>query len=249
MSPSSFHRFQVGATSFAETDSTYLDAVDNKITYSGGLVYTDGGGIVDPSPAPPNTPQLLGRLMPVGGGSSAADASINGVYYLDQNGYGVVSRVLSSFDAMHFLPTGSVQLDNLTGDAFDLTRWGGDGLAFRTAKDFWGNGSGRVVLLHGAFVLPPSLVPNPKPSAASLSPSTMTSPGPNTWVTITGSNFVPGSVALWNGSPRTTVFLNSGQLRVAIAVADLATPQTAKIRVTNPAPGGGSSGTLTFTVK
>ena len=249
LSPSSFHRFQVGTTSFAETDSTYLDAVDNKITYSGSLVYTDGGGIVDPSPAPPNTPQLVGRLMPVGGGSSAADASINGVYYLSQNNYGVSSRVLSSFDATHSLPTGSVQLDNLTGDAFDLSRWGGDGLAFRTAKDFWGNGSGRVVLLHGAFVLPPSLVPNPKPSAVSLSPSTMTSPGPNTWVTITGSNFVPGSVALWNGSPRTTVFVNSGQLRVAIAVLDLATPQNAKIRVTNPAPGGGSSGTLTFTVK
>jgi hypothetical protein len=249
LSPSSFHRFEVSSTSFAETDSTYLDGVGNKITYAGGLVYSDGGGIVDPSPAPPNTPQLFGRLMPVAGGSSAADASINGVYYLDQNNYGVASRVLSSFDAKRLLPTASVELDNLTGDAFDLTRWGGDGLAFRTAKDFWGNGTGRVVLLRGAFVLPPALVPNPKPSAATLSPSSVTSAGPNTWVTITGSNFVPGEVARWNGSPRTTQFINSGRLRVAIAVADLATPKTTTIRVANPGPGGGSSGTLTFTVK
>jgi hypothetical protein len=249
LSPSSFHRFSVGATSFAETDSTYLDAVGNKITYAGGFVYSDGGGIVDPSPASPNTPRLVGRLMPVGGGSSAVDASINSAFYLDQNNYGVNSRILSAFDATHFVQTRSVELDNLMGDAFDLTRSGGDGLAFRTATDFWGSGSGLIVLLRGAFVLPPSLVPNPNPSATTLSPATVTSPGPNTWVNVSGSNFVPGSVALWNGSPRTTVFVNSRQLRVAIAVADLATPQTATIQVTNPVPGGGTSEALTFSVK
>ena len=249
LSPSSFHRFSVGATSFAETDSTYLDAVGNKITYAGGFVYSDGGGIVDPSPASPNTPRLVGRLMPVGGGSSAVDASINSAFYLDQNNYGVNSRILSAFDATHFVQTRSVELDNLMGDAFDLTRSGGDGLAFRTATDFWGSGSGLIVLLRGAFVLPPSLVPNPNPSATTLSPATVTSPGPNTWVNVSGSNFVPGSVALWNGSPRTTVFVNSRQLRVAIAVADLATPQTATIQVTNPVPGGGTSVALTFSVK
>jgi len=249
LSPSSFHRFSVGAGSFAETDSTYLDSVDNKITFSGGFVFTDGGGIVDPSPAPPNTPQLVARLSAVGGGSSTADTSLNGVFYLDQNGYGVTNRVLNSFDATHFLQTGSLELDNLTGDAFDLIRWGGDGLAFRTAKDVWGNGTSRVVLLRGAFVLPPALVPNPLPSLTSLSPASVTSPGSNTWVTITGTKFVPGSVAQWNGVARTTVFVNSGQLRVAIPVSDLATPKTATIRVVNPAPGGGSSGTLNFTVK
>jgi len=249
LSPSSFHRFTVETTSFTETDSTYMDFVDNKITFSGGLVFTDGGGIVDPSPAAPNPPQLVARLTPVGGGSSTADTSLNRVFYLDQNSYNVMKRVLSSFDATRFVQTGSVELDNLTGDAFDLIRWGGDGLAFRTAKDFWGNGTSRVVLLRGAFVLPPSPVPNPLPSLTSLAPASVTSPGSNTWVTITGSKFVPGSVALWNGAARTTVFVNSGQVRVAIPRADLATRQTATIRVINPAPGGGSSGTLTFTVK
>lgn len=249
LSPSSFHRFTVYPTNFEEDDSTYLDMIDGKITYSGGLVYTDGGGIADPSPAPPNTPELVGRLTGASGGSSAADTSINGVYYLESNNYGLNSRVLSSFDAAHFLPSGSVQLDNLDGDAFDLIRWGGDGLAFRTATDFWGNGIGRIVLLQGAFLLPPSLVPNPQPSPTNLSPASVTHPGFNTWVTITGSNFVPGSVALWNGSARTTKFVNSGQLQVAIAVADLATPKTAKIRVVNPLPGGGTSAALTFVVK
>jgi hypothetical protein len=247
LSPSSLHRFMVSDKSFAETDSTYLDAVDGKITYSGGLIFSDGGGVVDPSPAPPITPQLVGRL--VGGGPSVADRSINGAFFLNQNSYGVMSRVITAADSTHFVTVGSVQLDNLTGDAFDLIRWGGDGIAFRTAKDFWGNGSGRVVLLRGSFVLPPSFTPNPVPGASALLPSKIVAPGSNTWVTITGSNFVPGSVALWNGSQRTTVFVNSGELRVAIPAADLVKPRTAKINVSNPAPGGGKSAALTFTVQ
>lgn len=247
ISPSSLHRFTVNSSSFAEADSTYLDNVDGKITYSGGLIFSDGGGVVDPSPAPPNTPQLVGRL--VGSGSSAVETAINGAFFLDQNSYGVSYRVITAADPTHFVTVGSVQLDNLTGDAFDLIRWGGNGIAFRTTKDFWGNGSGRVVLLSGSFVLPPSSVPNSVPKASSLSPASAVAPGSNTWVTITGSNFVPGSVALWNGSPRTSVFVNSGQLRVAIPTADLMKPGTAnKVSVSNPAPGGGRSAALTFSV-
>ncbi len=247
LSPSSFHRFSVGSTSFSETDSTYLDAVGGKITYSGGLIFSDGGGVVDPSPVPPVTPKLVGRLMNPGGGPSAADATINRVFFLNQNSYGVNSRVISAFDASRFTQSGSTQLDGLAGDAFDLVRWGTDGLAFRTAKDFWGNGTGRVVLLHGPSVLPRSSTPNPVPSISAATPS-VTAPAGNTWVTITGSNFVPGSIVQWNGSTRTTVFVNSTQLRVAIPGTDLATPRTANLQVVNPAPGGGTSAQISFKV-
>jgi trimeric autotransporter adhesin len=248
LSPSSFHRFSVGTTSFAETDSTYLDAVGGKITYSAGLIFSDGGGVVDPSPVPPVTPKLVGRLMNPGGGPSAVDATINRVFFLNQNSYGVNSRVISAFDASRFTQSGSTQLDGLTGDAFDLIRWGTDGLAFRTAKDFWGNGTGRVVLLHGPLVLPRSSTPNPVPSISAASPTSVTAPGSNTWVTITGSQFVPGSIVQWNGLSRTTVFVNSAQLRVAIPATDLATPQTANLQVVNPAPGGGTSAQISFKV-
>jgi len=248
LSPSSFHRFSVGSTSFAETDSTYLDAVGGKIAYSGGRIFSDGGGVVDPSPVPPVTPKLVGRLMNPGGGPSAADATINRVFFLNQNSYGVNSRIISAFDASRFTQSGSTQLDGLTGDAFDLIRWGTDGLAFRTAKDFWGNGTGRVVLLHGPSVLPSSATPNPVPSISAASPTSVTAPASNTWVTITGSQFVPGSIVQWNGSSRITVFVNSAQLRVAIPVTDLAAPQTANLRVINPSPGGGTSAQINFNV-
>jgi hypothetical protein len=247
LSPSTLHRFTVAKTSFAETDATYLDAVDGRITYSGGLIFSDGGGVVDPSPAPPNTPQLMGRLA--GGGSSTVDTTINGAFFLDQNSYGKTSRVITAADPAHFVTVGSVELDNLTGDAFDLIRWGGTGISFRMATDFWGNGSGRVITLDGYFVLPPSSVPNPAPTASSLSPNSAVAPGRNTWVTITGSDFVPGSVALWNGSQRTTVFVNSRKLRMAIPAADLVKPALNKVRVSNPVPGGGMSAALTFTVQ
>jgi IPT/TIG domain len=247
LSPSQIHRFTISATSFAETDTTYLDAVVGRIKYSGGLIFSDSGGVVDPSPIPPDTPRLVGRLL--SGGSSAADTSINRAFFLNQNSYDVTSRLISAFNVARLVPDGSLQLDNLDGDAFDLIRWGNNGLAFRTATDFWGSGHGRVIMLRGSFVLPLSSTPNPKPSISTLSPASITFPAANTWVTITGLNFVPGSVALWSGAQRTTQFVNSRSLRVAIPASDLAKPSAAQIIVSNPAPGGGDSVVKILTVK
>jgi hypothetical protein len=248
ISPPNFHRFAVGSTSLAETDSTHLDTAYGKITYSGGLVYSDGGGVIDPSPTPPATPLLVGTIWNTGGNPSAPDATINRVFYLNPGGNNVTSHVISAFDATQYTPAGTTELDGLAGDAFDLIRWGADGLAFLTAKDIWGNGTGRVVLLHGPAILPRSSTPNPAPTVSAASPGSVTALAGNTWVTITGSNFVPGSTVHWNGSSRTTVFVNSGQLRVAIPAADLAAPQTATMQVFNPAPGGGASSQISFKI-
>lgn len=138
LSPSSLHRFAVGSTSFAETDSTYLDDVAGKITYSGGLLLSDGGAVVDPSPAPPNTPQLVAKLLTYGGGSNAFDMTINAGFFLDPNFGSPTSHMITAVDPTHFISLGSVQFDTLNGFALDLVRWGGNGLAFRTIKDFWG---------------------------------------------------------------------------------------------------------------
>jgi hypothetical protein len=248
LSPSTLHRFVVSDTSFNETDATYLDGVWNKITYSGGLIFADGGGVVDPSPAPPNTPQLIGRLASTGG-SSIVDTTINGAFFLDENTYNVQNRVITADDPSRYLTVGSVELDNISGDAFDLIRWGNSGIAFRTAIDFWGNGLGRVITLGGDFVFPPSLLPNPAPTATVLSPYSVKARGSNTWVKITGTNFVRGAVALWNGSPRTTVFVSSTQLRMAVPASDLGSAGGNKITVVNPLPVGGTSAALTFTVR
>jgi len=203
---------------------------------------------VDPSLVPPTTPELVGRFYSPAGGYHAVDTATNRIFFLSGNNYGVNSRIISAFDTSRFTLLQTTEIDGLTGDAFDLIRWGSDGLAFRTATDFWGNGTGRIVLLHGSAVLPRSATPNPVPSVSQVTPSNATTTSGNTWLTIVGSNFVPGSIATWNGSPRSTVFVNAGQLRVAIPASDLVTAQTNSIQVVNPTPGGGASSTITFPV-
>ncbi len=67
-------------------------------------------------------------------------------------------------------------------------------------------------------------------------------------LTVNGAGFVSGSVVTWNGSPRTTTFVSAGQVSAEILASDIATASTARIMVSNPAPGGGVSGVAYFEV-
>ncbi|GIW01933.1 IPT/TIG domain-containing protein [Roseiflexus sp.] len=89
---------------------------------------------------------------------------------------------------------------------------------------------------------------NPTPAISSLSPSTAVAGSSGFTLTITGTNFVNGSVVRWNGNPRTTTFVSGAQLTATIPASDIATAGTASVTVVNPAPGGGESGTATFTI-
>ncbi len=89
---------------------------------------------------------------------------------------------------------------------------------------------------------------NPVPAITSLSPNSATHGGPAFALTVTGSNFVSGSVVDWNGSPRSTTFSNSTKLTASISAGDIATAGTASVTVVNAAPGGGTSNAQTFTI-
>ncbi len=91
-------------------------------------------------------------------------------------------------------------------------------------------------------------VNNPLPALTSLSPNNATAGGAGFTLTVNGSNFVNGALVLWNGSARTTTFVNSGQVTAAILANDIAAAGTASVTVSNPAPGGGTSSALTFTI-
>lgn len=54
-------------------------------------------------------------------------------------------------------------------------------------------------------------------------------------LTATGSNFTPQSVVLWNGSPRTTQYVSSTELKADITTTDIAAPSTASVTVQDPA--------------
>jgi 6-phosphogluconolactonase len=95
---------------------------------------------------------------------------------------------------------------------------------------------------------------NPAPTIDLLSPSCAPQreqsldPFVNGQLLVDGQNFVANSVVRWNGIDRQTTFYNSGQVGAQISASDIATPGTAAVNVFNPAPGGGSSNTSTFTI-
>ena len=67
-------------------------------------------------------------------------------------------------------------------------------------------------------------------------------------LTVNGTGFVSGSTVYWNGSPRTTAFVSGRQLTAAINAVDIAVAGTASVTVLNPAPGGGRSNLVFFSV-
>ena len=53
-------------------------------------------------------------------------------------------------------------------------------------------------------------------------------------LTVNGTGFVSGSIVKWNGSPKTTTFINGQQLSAAISSQDDAVDGTATVTVQNP---------------
>jgi len=98
------------------------------------------------------------------------------------------------------------------------------------------------------FTVTPASTPNPVPVAGALAPSSTTAGSPAFLLTVTGSGFASTAVIRWNGADRATTFVSPGELRTTVGSADVATAGTAAVSVFNPAPGGGLSGTLLFTI-
>jgi hypothetical protein len=89
---------------------------------------------------------------------------------------------------------------------------------------------------------------NPLPVASALAPSSGLAGGIGFTLTVTGNDFVPSSVVRWNGGAKTTTFVSATELRASIDPADIATAGTVPVTVFSPAPGGGTSAALTFSI-
>lgn len=104
----------------------------------------------------------------------------------------------------------------------------------------------RIVRLGGTGGGTPPPVSAPVLNA--LSPGSAAAGSGAFTLTVTGSNFVAGSVARWNGATRTTTFVSGTQLRVAVPAADIASAGQSAVTVANPAPNAAVSNAVTFTV-
>ena len=67
-------------------------------------------------------------------------------------------------------------------------------------------------------------------------------------LTINGTNFLSTSTVTYNGVAHTATFVSSTQLTITLSASDQATAGTYAVVVTNPAPGGGASNSVNFTV-
>jgi hypothetical protein len=180
------------------------------------------------NPVPVITPPLVPASVTTG---SAA-------FTLTVNGSGFVSGATATFGGANrtvtFVNSGQVTMAIL-------------------ATDVAIGGTPAVVVTNPAPAGGPSnsvnfAVNNPLPTLTSLAPSSGTAGGAAFTLTINGTNFVTNSTAQWNGSARTTTFVNSGQVTAAITAADIASSGTGSVTVVSPAPVGGTSNALTFTI-
>lgn len=81
-----------------------------------------------------------------------------------------------------------------------------------------------------------------------LDPASVAPWGPGFVLTVNGTGFVPGATVNWNGTALSTSYVSGSRLAVHVSKWHAFWPQTAAITVTNPAPGGGTSNTVYFTV-
>lgn len=89
---------------------------------------------------------------------------------------------------------------------------------------------------------------NPVPAIHALSPVRVGPGGKAFTLKAYGSGINSSTVLNWNGTPRTTVYLNKSSLKAIIKATDVAVPETGSITLSNPTPGGGISNTVLFPV-
>jgi hypothetical protein len=89
---------------------------------------------------------------------------------------------------------------------------------------------------------------DPAPTLTGLSTNVIYAGSSATSVTLTGTGFVAASSVSINGTTVASTFNSATSLTTTVSAAQVAAPTTLTFSVTNPAPGGGTSGTQTITV-
>ncbi len=91
-------------------------------------------------------------------------------------------------------------------------------------------------------------VSNPVPSITSVSQTSAVEGASSFVLTVNGTGLVATSVAEWNGTVLATTFVSNTRLTATVPASDLAEEATANVTVVNPAPGGGTSGAVAFSI-
>jgi hypothetical protein len=87
---------------------------------------------------------------------------------------------------------------------------------------------------------------NAAPTITSLNPNSATAGGAAFTLNISGTGFLSGATVMWNSTPLTTSFGDSGHLNGQVAANLIASAASVSVTVQNP--GGATSNAVTFTV-
>jgi hypothetical protein len=250
---------QVNVTTTGGTlGQTWTDIVNGSaISYSGGLIFGGNGQEFNPS-----TGLLLGTFdtgnnscCGNGGPEILSNSAINRAFVLGQTPF-FSSLGITSYNLTQFTPKAVADLSELTPQFSSSTvskfiQWSTNGMAFiLSPNSCCGNTTTQVVLVQSpTLMLTVTKTASPVPVASSLSPATVTHGTGNFRMSVRGSGFVPGSIVTWNGKRISASYVSATQMTVYVTKATIASSGIPTVTVKNPAPGGGTSNSLTFTIK
>jgi len=162
-------------------------------------------------------------------------------FTLTVNGTGFISSSVVNFNGIARTTT-FVSVTKLTAAilASDMTTVGTPGVTVTNPAPGGGTSSAVTFTITAAN--------NPAPAITSLQPATVQAGSAAFTLTVNGTGFVSTSVVNFRGTARATTFVSATQITAAILASDIATAGTAQVTVTNPAPGGGTSGAVNFTI-
>jgi hypothetical protein len=221
-----------------------------QVVSDGTLLYTSAGEIWNPATKaqvgsfPVTTynstsyPNLSNLILDAPGGHLFLLGNEN--YEQDSS-----ALVLSAYGQKSHLLTGFLGLPQITATlANSLVRWGTNGFAFLGPNaDYTGQD---VYLLTSSLAGPTGS--NPTPVIRSIAPSSVAKGGLGFQLTVNGSGFTVASVIKWNGVALPTSYVTSTILTTVVPPSDIAASGMIPISVTTPAPGGGTSNSVAFTI-
>jgi hypothetical protein len=228
---------QTGVQFTAASAGTYtVSAFYNGDTTSAGTVAaTRGSNSLAISVQAPNGVPSISSLSPASGSATGTGftLTVNGSNFVP----GSVVRWNGSDRATGYVSSGQL---TATIPGSDMAAAGSVSVTVFNPAPGGGLSGASTFTINGA--------PNPAPLITTLVPATANAGTPGFTITVFGTGFVPGASVLWNGSARTTTFINAGQLTASILTADLASAVAANVSVFNPAPGGGTSPVASFSI-
>lgn len=255
-----FYRYGVTASGLSLTDGTTLEGLggfNGGLQSAGGLIYGANGGIVNPGTTPPSQVQTLPRIDFYGSGNvgygvaALGDPSLQKDFLMLDNSAGTWAYGLVRYDLKTYLPEAELTMPasaSGVSSTWTMQRFGPDGLALLSNDSFGVTPTvSQLLLIRGPFVTPQELSTSAAAVLTSSSASTITHGSGNSIVTLTGSNFLPGIAATWNGSYRTTTIVDANHVTIAVPASDVANAGAASVVAANP--GAPASNTLQITIQ